>query len=97
MDEAWGQLIAEEMKSYVARELAKLRAELSASFEQRVAALEEAGPKFRGVFHDGQIYSKGALVISGGSLWHCQVGETSSRPGADSNWLLCVKAGQFSK
>jgi hypothetical protein len=94
--EEFGNLIVGEVKAFVERATEKLKSDLRAEFEARFAALEEAGPKFRGVYVDGQAYHKGALVVCSGSLWHCAAGETSSRPGADANWLCC-KAGTFSK
>ena len=56
----WGELFAKEVREFVERSAKKIKEELTSEFEQRfeqrLAALEEAGPQFRGVFHDGQIY-----------------------------------------
>lgn len=89
----WGAEFARLVKDYCAKIETRLRDE----FEKRFVALEEAGPKFKGVYVEGLAYSKGAMVIHGGSLWHCNALETSSRPGQDGNWTLSCKSGMFSK
>ena len=59
MDEAWGQLFSQEVKTYVARELAKLRDELHREFESRISAIEGTVPSVRGIFRQGEAYSTG--------------------------------------
>lgn len=97
MDEVWAKLFVEEVKQFVARSSEKLKSDLRAEFESRFVALEEGAPRFRGVYVEGEAYSKGQLVVHAGSLWFCRAGETSSRPGVDANWQLCCKAGTFGK
>ena len=58
-----------EVKSYVERAAEKLKSDLSVEFESRFVALEEAAPKFRGVYREGEGYRKHQLVVCSGSLW----------------------------
>lgn len=53
---------------------------------------------YRGVFKEGQSYQKGDTVTWGGSLWHCDVDETSEKPdGAEKRWTLAAKRGRDGK
>ena len=50
---------------------------------------------YRGVFKDGQSYERGDTVTWGGSLWHCDVPATTSKPdGAEKHWTLAAKKGR---
>lgn len=50
---------------------------------------------YRGVFKEGQGYEKGDTVTWGGSLWHCDEAETTSKPdGAEKHWTLAAKKGR---
>lgn len=50
---------------------------------------------YRGVFKEGQSYEKGDTVTWGGSLWHCDQSETTSKPdGAEKHWTLAAKKGR---
>ena len=93
----WGTLFSQEVKTFVNREITKLRDELRTEFAQQLETIEKNVPRYCGVHVQGQAYSKGALVTHGGSLWVCRALETGSTPGSDANWQLCVKAGTFSK
>lgn len=53
---------------------------------------------YRGVFKDGQAYCRGDTVTWGGSLWHCDVDQTTDKPdGAEKHWTLATKRGRDGK
>lgn len=53
---------------------------------------------YRGVFKDGQAYCRGDTVTWGGSLWHCDVDQTTDKPdGAENHWTLATKRGRDGK
>lgn len=53
---------------------------------------------YRGVFKEGQTYAKGDTVTWGGSLWHCDVDETTEKPdGPAKHWTLAAKRGRDGK
>ena len=66
-----------------------------APLRQRIAELEAKTENFRyvGVYETGNDYHAGNFVTHSGSLWHCQA-DTSSTPGTDATWTLCVKRGK---
>ncbi len=52
---------------------------------------------YRGVYREGT-YSKGDTVTWGGSLWHCDVDETTEKPdGSSKHWTLAAKKGRDGK
>ena len=54
-----------------------------------------AAQALKGVFKDGQSYERGDTVTWGGSLWHCDVPATTSKPdGAEKHWTLAAKKGR---
>jgi integrin beta 3 len=50
---------------------------------------------YRGVWTDGQAYTRGDTVTWGGSLYHCDA-ETTARPGTEA-WTLAAKKGRDGK
>lgn len=81
-------------------QLALPRALLTLVFEQdrKIKNLEARlnsmpAVSYAGVYTPGTKYMRGMLTTYGGALWHAQVA-TSSRPGTDDTWRLCVKAGR---
>lgn len=53
---------------------------------------------YRGVFKEGQTHTKGDTVTWGGSLWHCDVDETTEKPdSAAKHWTLAAKRGRDGK
>lgn len=53
---------------------------------------------YRGVYQDGGTYQKGDTVTWGGSLWHCDAGETAEKPdSAEKHWTLAAKKGRDGK
>lgn len=52
--------------------------------------------QYKGVWKDGQGNAVGDVVTYGGSMWHCNK-STKEKPGASSDWQLCVKRGQDGK
>ena len=61
----------------------------------RVAAdVKKDIPKFCGVFSPGSVYQRNALVVRSGGLWICLAADgTTTAPGSNSDWQLCVKSG----
>lgn len=56
---------------------------------QKVAA-------YRGVWKEGE-YELGDFVTMAGSLWHCDVAKTQTKPGTSEDWTLAVKRGRDGK
>lgn len=55
-------------------------------------------PIYRGVWKEGAAYRVGDFVTWGGSLWHCDVDETTEKPdGAAKHWTLAAKRGRDGK
>ncbi len=53
---------------------------------------------YRGIFKDGDEYSRGDTVTWAGSTWHCQAESTKAKPGEGSTeWKLAVKRGAAGK
>lgn len=55
--------------------------------------------EYRGVFKEGQEYTRGNAVTFGGSLWFAQKDAPEGKPGltGDENWVLAVKRGRDGK
>lgn len=53
-------------------------------------------PLYRSVWKEGEEYVRGDMCTWAGSLWHCDVGGTKSKPDA-GDWTLCVKRGRDGK
>ena len=65
--------------------------------EARVAAIEERGVTYKGVWQPSQQYGRGDLVTFDGSIFHAN-DVTRQRPnGAASGWTLAVKRGADGK
>jgi hypothetical protein len=74
---------------YVREQLAPLKERI----EQLEQTLQEFG--YRGTWQEGIVYRAGNFVTLGGSLWHCNANETTSRPNTESSgWSLAVKRGR---
>ena len=54
-------------------------------------------PLYRGVYRDGEEYTQGDTVTFSGSVWHCNVDGTKSRPRTNTDWQLMVKEGSPGK
>jgi hypothetical protein len=69
-----------------------------AEFERRLLMLEakQQSLRYLGIWCEGNQYQPGNMITHAGSLWHCEQ-KTTSKPGADSSWRMCVKSGMFSK
>ena len=53
---------------------------------------------YRGVFKEGQTYTRGDTVTWGGSLWHCDADGTDDKPdGVTKSWTLASKRGRDGK
>ncbi len=53
---------------------------------------------YRGVFKEGDEYTRGDAVTWAGSTWHCQAESTKAKPGEGSaDWKLMVKRGAAGK
>lgn len=53
---------------------------------------------YRGVFKDGDTYTRGDLVTWGGSVFHCEAESTAEKPETGSaDWKLAVKRGRDGK
>jgi hypothetical protein len=61
-----------------------------ARLEARVAELEQQKTAYRGVWNDGDTYSRGDITTDRGTIWFCHEA-TSDRPGQSSSWQLMVK------
>jgi hypothetical protein len=72
--------------------LGTLRTELERRMDARFAELEQAIPRFCGVYAAGRTYEPNSLVVKSGSLW-ISLARTTEPPGR-SSWQLCVKQGE---
>jgi hypothetical protein len=64
------------------------------SLEARLKALEERPQMhYAGVWKEGFEHKPGELCTHDGSMWYCWR-PTTSRPGTDEAWQLCVKHGR---
>ena len=52
---------------------------------------------YKEVWKEGETYQKGHVVTWGGSMWHCQKSDTTSKPATSDEWKLCVKRGTDGK
>lgn len=52
---------------------------------------------YKEVWKDGETYQKGNVVTWGGSMWHCQKSDVTSKPATSDEWKLCVKRGTDGK
>jgi hypothetical protein len=88
-----GMALAEICKD-IDKKIGEIRKEfeaLIAERDQKLADLERHRLKWMGVFEHGAVYSEGAMVTKGGSLWYCTK-ETRQAPGVDNtDWCLAVK------
>jgi hypothetical protein len=98
------QAIDQRLDTYAAAQsnatvalVSSLAVELSRSLEEMVdKKLADRGfcDSYKGVWRDGQSYTRNDLVTHQGSLWAC-FGPTFARPGTpDSAWKLIVKKGK---
>jgi hypothetical protein len=72
----------------------RVLADRIAALEAQLAAVEQRGFNYRGVWRAGEIYEAGCYTTDHGSMWHANRA-TRERPGGpDSGWTLCVKAGK---
>lgn len=69
---------------------------VAATVEKAVAEAFDALPKieYRDVWTEGETYAKGNLATWGGSLWHCNEGGSTDKPGTSDAWTLAVKKGR---
>ncbi|MCE8052282.1 hypothetical protein HOP61_13305 [Halomonas daqingensis] len=49
---------------------------------------------YKGTYVESESYTKGDLVTWGGSVWHSEIEENTTKPGAGEEWKLAVKKGQ---
>jgi Carbohydrate binding domain./Collagen triple helix repeat (20 copies). len=49
------------------------------------------------IYQEGKEYRRGHCVTYGGSMWHCQVENTSAKPGTSADWRLMVRQGRAGK
>lgn len=49
---------------------------------------------YRDVYKSDETYAAGDCVTWGGSLWHCNVAETKTKPGDGQDWTLAAKKGR---
>ncbi len=62
---------------------------------KRIVAVENRPVlKDMGTFNGSVKYAAGEIVTHGGSMYHCNVNDTSERPGTSGSWTLCVKSGR---
>ena len=81
---------------FVKEQIAKASTPLKERIEQLEQTLGEFG--YRGTWNEGIVYYAGNFVTLGGSLWHCNASETTSRPTTDNpDWSLAVKRGRDGK
>jgi hypothetical protein len=97
-DETFWAAVAEEVRTFVAREVASAVASLRSEFELRVKMLEGRGTlEYLGVHEAGAQYVKGQFVTAFGSLWHCNA-TTRESPGTGTPaWTLAAKRGRDAK
>ena len=65
-----------------------------ARLEAKLTALEHKKVFCRGVWDGSETYTEGDFATQAGSLWHCNVATSRSRPGTDDSWQLAVKRGR---
>lgn len=69
-------------------------AKLLEKLEARITAIENRPTmQYRGVWEADGRYQPGDVVTDSGSMWHANC-STTARPGASSDWTLCVKHGR---
>jgi hypothetical protein len=64
--------------------------------EKRLAEVEAAGSRYRGVYQKADSYSRGDFATHDGSMWHANR-QTSEIPGSGNDWSLAVKRGRDGK
>jgi hypothetical protein len=57
----------------------------------RVADLEDHELSYKGIWEPDQQFRRGHIVTLNGAMFHANQ-KTTSRPGTDSTWQLCVKS-----
>ncbi len=68
------------------------------ALKDRVADLEAAPIRYRGVWQNSDEYKRGHVVTDNGSAWHAVKDiEPGERPGVSKSWQLMVKAGRDGK
>ena len=75
-------------------------AEACTPLVQRIEQLEQTLGEFGylGQWQEGVVYRAGNFVTLGGSLWHCNVNECSTRPSTENpDYSLAVKRGRDGK
>jgi hypothetical protein len=89
--QALGTFVCDE----VARANNSLRKEvLEPTLRLNQAELQVREFRYAGVWTDRSSYRKGNTVSHAGSLWHCNIDDTATMPGADHvAWTMCVKRG----
>jgi len=82
--EKMADVIARQVKLFVARELAP--------YADRLGALEiKKGVVYRGTWSPSAEYSSDQCATFRGALWLCRVASTQAKPGTDSDWRLVSK------
>jgi hypothetical protein len=95
--ETWKKMavdMAAAMKEFVARSLEPRDARIDA-IDKRLTELEaRPSMEYMGTWDAAKIYGRGAVVTSGGSMWHAQRASVSRRPGQSDDWVQCVQRGK---
>jgi hypothetical protein len=88
---AIGQFVCDEISTA----LRPLRMEImQLSFKIDNAEMKVRNLRYCGVWNDRSVYAEGNLITHSGSLWHSNIAENRTMPGADPvAWTLCVKKG----
>jgi hypothetical protein len=81
----------ELIKAGVAGAVAAIVPEITEAVRKTLPKVE-----FQGVYREGTEYTKGDLVTFGGSVWHCDVEQTTVKPDSidPKHWTLAVKKGR---
>jgi integrin beta 3 len=62
--------------------------------EEKSFAFAVPAMLYRGIYRDGEHYTRGDVVTLGGSLWHCDE-DTAEKPGEGKTaWILAAKRGR---
>lgn len=76
------------------REMPLTKAEAFEALELRIKELEaRPAMTYCGTYREGMGYVPGSVCTLDGSMWHAER-TTTARPGASSDWVLCVKHGR---
>jgi hypothetical protein len=77
--------------SFVQTRIDKATAPLKEEIEKLKKTIEQR--RYVGVWATGKYY-EGNMVTLDGSIFHCNVAETTQRPGTGPDWTLAIKRGQ---